>query len=135
MNCETCPNKYIKFASNCFLETNSSLKLFDASVLFKFQSYRSCKEIGDLYILYNGNECQQKPPHTYISNNETNILSFCDETCSECFGPFNNNCNSCDGVNYFETEDYPNQCLKDMPEHYFKDKNLNPAEIKYKARG
>ena len=118
MNCDTCDEKYIHFAKNCFKECDSNSKSF---YLPESNEISSCYESYDYYIEENTYECIYKGnlEGFFLSNSTTGLISHCHsdcKTCSQNYTESNSNCDSCknENMNFFE-----GNCISTCPEGYY----------------
>ena len=73
---------------------------------------------------YKLNHCinqSELPNISFYLDNSTDQYKECYESCLTCDDPYNNNCTSCDGVNFFKTEHFDKMCLKfsEIPLNYY----------------
>ena len=148
-NCITCNNsKGYYFIENdnsgiCYTKSTISIKYYLnlTDNLFKLCNSRcySC-EIGGTNSESNCIKCQggsnyhfdpyklnhciksnELPNSSFYLENSLDQYKICHESCLTCTGPFKNNCTSCNGRTFFNTEFFENQCLKleEIPINYY----------------
>lgn len=99
----------------------------------------NCKENSgnDKYLYLSNNQCIERPPHTYIIDEQYNTIGNCYSTCNECYGAGNDNdhnCTSCNQGTFKEVNG--NNCITDCTNNLVSDsvnrECINCAPNKYK---
>ena len=75
----------------------------------------------DPYKLNHCIKSNELPNTSYYLETSLDQYKICHESCLTCTGPYNNNCTSCNGKNFFETEFFYKRCLSlnEMPIDYY----------------
>ncbi len=101
--CYSCIRGGNNFESNCTVCKNSANYHFDPYKL------DHCIKQSEL------------PNISFYLETSLDQYKICHESCLTCDGQYNNNCTSCNGVSFFETEFYDKRCLKfeEIPINYY----------------
>ena len=77
------------------------------------------------------NESELPTPNYYVDPNNDKYTK-CNLTCMTCNGPGDNDCESCDGENFFKVEFFEGQCLhySNIPKDYYKIKQASNYHYK-----
>ena len=84
-----------------------------------------CKNDNNYHFApFKQNHCikiNELPNNSFYLETSLDQYKICHESCLTCTGPSRYNCTSCNGQTFFETEFYPNQCLKleEIPINYY----------------
>ena len=73
------------------------------------------------------NKCIAQCPSNKYGNSQTNTCELCDEGCLSCFGPIDNNCNSCKKNTYLDG--LKNTCVALCPDKYYEEAKNNKCEL------
>ena len=70
------------------------------------------------------NKCikfEQLPNSSFYVDKDSDKYKICHESCLTCDGPNNDNCNSCNGINFFEVDKFQNKCLtfSEIPKNFY----------------
>ena len=107
--CAFCTGEGTETSSNCIECNNEENYHFDPIKL------NHCRKIEEL-----------ESSNYYVDIND-DTFKLCNDSCLTCYGPNNDNCNSCDGNNFFEVENFINRCLElsEIPINYYKIETSN----------
>ena len=102
--CSSCKGAGIDSSSNCIKCKN------EENYHFSPIKQNHCIKIEEL-----------ETPNYYIDIIDDKI-KLCEKSCLTCKGPNNNNCTSCNGVTFFETQNFENRCLNlsEIPLNYYR---------------
>ena len=124
MNCDSCEEKDIFYAKNCYKEYDSNIKSFYKPGSTEISS---CKELINYYIKENTYECVSSIPTTgyYLSNTITGLFSPCHTNCKTCSKNYTENNTNCDiclnqDLNYLD-----GNCVENCPDGYYSYENNN----------
>ena len=115
---------YLNSIDNLFKKCNSRCLTCDIGGTDSLSNCKKCKNNNNYHFdPVKANHCIQLSELS-TSNyfiNEQDQFQICHESCLSCNGPNNNNCISCNGNTFFQTENFPNQCLQysQIPLNYY----------------
>ena len=120
MHCDSCPDNYIKYNQNCYMEKDSIQKTFykDGSTT----EFTSCHELDDNFYIQEGTyECIDYMPDTgyTLVNSNTGVFAQCHSDCRICSAKSNStstNCELCNNNDYYFLN---GNCLSNCPKGYY----------------
>ena len=116
---------YLNLTDNLFKLCNSRCYSCVVGGIDSQSNCTKCKNSINLHFdPYKSNHCipfNELPNNSYYLETSLDQYKICHESCLTCTGPNRKNCTSCNGMNFFETEFYENQCLKfeEIPINYY----------------
>ena len=121
-SCKTCSMKKTGNKHNCKLCKNNYL-------LYPNSNCLNCKSINK-YVNYEQTECiDNMPDGYYVNDTDYNTIDKCNENCLTCSGPSKNEndmkCLTCDNNKGFYLLEGTNNCVKDIKEGEYLDKDDN----------
>ena len=119
MKCLNCSNDKIKNDENCYRIKDYQIKTFYDPE--NTENILSCKTF-EKYILENTSECILEPENGYFFiNNQTGLISFCDDSCETCSNSptaISANCDSCHSNTIYNLLQDGN-CVSSCSEGYY----------------
>ncbi len=104
--------KFNKIGDRYYFDNNSSIfrKCHETCLSCNGPYYNNCTSCDNTEYFFkekgDNNECYKKDIEHYYLDDK--LLKECHETCLTCYGPYDDNCISCDEITYFFKEDNNN---------------------------
>ena len=116
---------YLNISDNLFKKCNSRCLSCSIGGIDSLSNCIKCKNENNYHFdPLKQNHCIQfnelQSSNYFLDSNDDKYI-LCHISCLSCYGPNNDNCLSCDGNTFFETENFPKRCLEksEIPINYY----------------
>ena len=116
---------YLDKSSNLFKRCNNRCSTCNTGGVDSSSNCLKCNNINNYHFdPIKSKHCItfiELPNSNYYLDNIDDKYKLCHESCSGCDGPNDNDCTSCNGKTFFETEYFNKRCLRysEIPENYY----------------